>query len=69
MLDVKMISFKGKKENYMLIASIFSLIIAAPLANFANANTPNIQDIPTKKVHVGDIEKSSSRSTSENNRN
>lgn len=56
MLDVKMISFKGKKENYMLIASIFSLIIAAPLANFANANTPNIQDIPTKKVHVGDID-------------
>ena len=41
----------------MLIASIFSLvIIAAPLTNFANANTPNIQDIQTKKVHVGDID-------------
>jgi pimeloyl-ACP methyl ester carboxylesterase len=67
-------SLKGIKEDYMLIASIFSLIIiAAPLANFAysqpsqmsssssnedntNANTPNIQDIPTKKVHVGDID-------------
>ena len=73
MLDVKMNSLKGIKEDYMLIASIFSLvIIAAPLANFAysqpsqidsntgnnntNANTPNIQDIPAKKVRVGDID-------------
>jgi pimeloyl-ACP methyl ester carboxylesterase len=62
------------KEDYILIASIFSLvIIAAPSANFAysqlsqmssnssnedntNTNTPNIQDIPTKKVHVDDID-------------
>jgi pimeloyl-ACP methyl ester carboxylesterase len=62
------------KEDHMLIASIFSLvIIAAPSANFAysqlsqmssnssnedntNTNTPNIQDIPTKKVHVDDID-------------
>ena len=73
MLDVKMNSLKGMKEDYMLIASIFSLvIIAAPLANFAysqpsqidsntgnnntNVNTPNIQDIPAKKVRVGDID-------------
>ena len=74
MLGVKMNSLKRIKEDYMLIASIFSLIIiAAPLANFAysqpsqmspnssnesntNANIPNIQDIPTKKVHVGDID-------------
>jgi len=67
-------SLKGIKEDYMLIAGIFSLvIIATPLANFAysqpsqmssnssnegntNANTPNIQDIPTKKVHAGDID-------------
>ena len=41
----------------MLIVSIFSLVIIAGLmANFANANTPNIQDIQTKKVHVGDID-------------
>jgi pimeloyl-ACP methyl ester carboxylesterase len=39
----------------MLIFSIFLIIIiAAPFANFANASTLNIQDIPTKKVHVGD---------------
>ena len=57
MLDVKMNSPKGIKEGPVLIASIFSLvIIAASLANFANANTPDIQDIPTKKVHVGDID-------------
>jgi hypothetical protein len=67
-------SLKGIKEDYMLIASIFLLvIIAAPLANFSysqpsqmdlnsskkgntNANTLNIQNIPAKKVHVGDIE-------------
>ena len=57
MLDVKMNFPKGIKKGPMLIASIFSLvIIAAPLANFANANTPNIQDIQIKKVHVGDID-------------
>jgi pimeloyl-ACP methyl ester carboxylesterase len=57
MLDVKMNSSKGMREEYMLISSIFSLIIiAAPFANFANSSTPNIQDIPTKKVHVEDID-------------
>jgi hypothetical protein len=74
MLDAKMYSIKGIKEDYMLIASIFLLvIIAAPLTNFAysqpsqmssnssdegntNANTLNIQNIPARKVHVGDID-------------
>ena len=55
MLDVKMNFPKEIKKGPLLIASIFSLvIIAALLANFVNANTPNIQDIQTKKVHVGD---------------
>jgi pimeloyl-ACP methyl ester carboxylesterase len=61
-----------KEIGRVLIASIFSLIIiAAPLINFAygqasqmdsntgnntNANTLNIQNIPAKKVHVGDID-------------
>ena len=74
MSDAKMNSLKGIKEDYMLIASIFLLVIIATLlANFAygqpsqmdlnssnegntNANTLNIQNIPAKKIHVGDIE-------------
>ena len=44
MLDVKMNSLKGIKEDYMLIASIFSLIIiAAPLANFAYSQPSQIE--------------------------
>ena len=74
MSDAKMNSLKGIKEDYMLIASIFLLVIIATLlANFAygqpsqmdlnssnedntNANILNIQNIPAKKIHVGDIE-------------
>jgi pimeloyl-ACP methyl ester carboxylesterase len=60
------------KGYYMLIASIFSfIIIAASLVNFAygqasqmdptrnnntNANSLDIQNIPVKKVQVGDID-------------
>ena len=59
---------KGIERDYVIIASIFSLfIIAASLTNFAysqtnqmssnssneeNANSVNVQDIPTKKIHV-----------------